>query len=84
MKFEDNGEKIMKYRVTGSIQVSVGITVEAASEEDAIQKAYEEFGGVNDYCGNGGTDKLIGVDGDTEWIEADGIVEFNSVEEDEE
>ena len=58
-----DGGKIMKYRVIGNVQVSVGITVEAESEEDAIQKAYEEFGGVNDYCGNDGTDKLIGVDG---------------------
>lgn len=74
----------MKYRVIGNIQASVGIIVEAENEDDAIQKAYEEFGGVNGYCGNGGTDKLIGVDGDTEWIEADGIVEFNDVEEDEE
>lgn len=73
----------MKYRVIGTIQVSVGITVEAENEDDAIQKAYEEFGGVTGYCGNGGTDKLIGVDGDTEWIEADGIVEFNDVEEEE-
>lgn len=79
-----DGGKIMRYRVIGNIQVSVGITVDAENEEEAIQKAYEEFGGVNDYCGNGGTDKLIGVDGNTEWIEADGIVEFNNAEEDEE
>ncbi len=73
----------MKHRVIGNIQVSVGIIVEAENEDEAIQNAYEEFGGVNGYCGNGGTDKLIGVDGDTEWIEADGIVEFNDVEEEE-
>lgn len=73
----------MKYRVIGNIQVSVGIIVEAENEDEAIQNAYEEFGGVNGYCGNGGTGKLIGVDGDTEWIEADGIVEFNDVEEEE-
>lgn len=79
-----DGSRIIKYRVTGNIQVSVGITVEAESEEEAIQKAYEKFGGVNDYCGNGGMDKLIGVAGDTEWIEADGVVEFNSAEESEE
>ena len=63
--------------------MSVGIIVEAESEEEAIQKAYEEFGGVNDYCGNGGIDKLIGVAGDTEWIEADGLVEFNIAVENE-
>lgn len=73
----------MKYRVIGDIQVSVGIIVEAESEEEAIQKAYEEFGGVNKYCGNGGTDKLIGVNGDTEWMEIDGDVEFIDVEKDE-
>ncbi len=56
----------MKYRVIGTIQVSVGIIVEAENEDDAIQKAYKEFGGVTGYCGNGGTDKLIGVDGDTD------------------
>lgn len=71
----------MKYRVSGNLQVSVGITVEAESEEEAIKKAYEEFGGVDNYCGNGGMDKLIGVEGDEEWIEADGIVEFTSAEE---
>lgn len=74
----------MKYRVTGKMQVSVGITVEAESEEEAIEKAYEEFGGVHSYCGNGGMDKLIGVSKDTEWIEADVIVEFDSAEENEE
>ena len=74
----------MKYRVIGNIQVSVGIIVEAENEDEPIQNAYKEFGGVNGYCGNGGTDKLIGVDGDTEWIETNGIVEFNDVEEDEE
>lgn len=73
----------MKYRVSGNIQVSVGITVEAKSEEEAIEKAYEEFGGINDYGSNGGID-MIGVSGRTEWIEADGIVEFNSAEKDEE
>ncbi len=71
----------MKYRVSGNIQVSVGITVKADSEEEAIAKAGEEFGGVYDYCGNSGTDKLIGVNGYTEWIEADGVVEFTSAEE---
>lgn len=66
----------MKYTVYGTTQISVGITVEAETEEKAIDKAYEEFSGINNYCGNGGTDKLIGVYGNTEWIEADGEVEF--------
>lgn len=74
----------MKYKVSGNIQVSVGITVEAENEDEAFEKACEEFSGVTNYCGNGGIDKLIGVVGDTEWIEADGSVEFNSVEEEEE
>lgn len=70
----------MKYRVSGNITVSVGITVDANSEEEAIERAYEEFGGVNSYAGNNGYNKLIGVDGSKEWIDADGIVEFNKTD----
>lgn len=69
----------MKYRISGNITVSVGITVEANSGEEALERAYEKFGGVHDYAGNNGLDKLIGVEGDTEWIEADGMVEFDKV-----
>lgn len=69
------------YDVHGTVPVVVHITVEAESEEEAIQKAYEEFGGVNAYCGNGGIDKLIGVDGYNESIMVEGNIEFDDCTE---
>lgn len=84
MGFKENMEFQFTFGFTtirGSELAAFTMTV-AESEEEAIQKAYEEFGGIYDYCWNGRTDTLIGVDGSTEWIEADGIVEFNSAEED--
>lgn len=70
----------MKYKVSGYAQVAIGITVEAEDEKAAIEKAYEEFGGVREVCGNGGWDKLVGVDGKTEWIEATEEIEFDTAE----
>lgn len=70
-----------KYDVHGTVPVVAHITVEAESEEEAIQKAYKEFGGVNAYCGNGGMDKLIGVEGDHESITVDGNAEFDDCTE---
>lgn len=49
-----------KYIVTGYTRVIVEVTVEAENEEEAIEKAYDNVSIVS-YCGNGGTDKLIGV-----------------------
>lgn len=67
----------MKYRVYGHTTVTVSTLVEANSEEEAIEKANREFGGIISYGGNGGIDKLIGVDGECDTIEADESVEFN-------
>ena len=67
----------MEYRVYGHTTVTVSTLVEANSEEEAIEKANQEFGGILSYCGNGGTDKLIGVDGEYDTIEADESVEFD-------
>lgn len=36
------------------------MTVEAENKGEAIQKAYQNVS-IDNYCGNGGTDKLIGV-----------------------
>lgn len=49
-----------KYIVTGYTRVIVEVTVEAENEEEAIEKAYDNVS-IASYCGNGGTDKLIGV-----------------------
>lgn len=74
----------MKFRVYGNATVVISTVVEAETRDEAIEKAYEEFGGIGGFCGNGGTDKLIGVTGEHESIEADCEVEFTDAEESDE
>lgn len=72
-----------KYIVTGYANVVVEVTVEAENEEEAIKKAYDNVG-IDNYCGNGGVDKLIGVcntDEATASIYADSEFEYLEVEE---
>ena len=72
-----------KYTVTGYANVVVEVTVEAENEEEAIQKAHDNVS-IDNYCGNGGVDKLIGVcdtDEATASIYADSELEFAEVEE---
>jgi len=51
----------MQYRVYGTVKVHVTVTVDADDRDSAIEAAYEEFGGLSGYCGNGGTDQIVGV-----------------------
>lgn len=67
----------MKYDVHGTVEVVITITIDAESGEEAIEKANEVFGGVYSYAGNGGLDKLIGVNGSNESINVDSPVEFD-------
>lgn len=72
-----------KYIITGYTEVTVEVTVEAENEEEAIEKAYDNVS-IDNYCGNGGTDKLIGVcdtDEATASIYADNELEYTEVEE---
>lgn len=72
-----------KYTVTGYANVVVEVTVEADNEEEAIEKAYQNIG-IDNYCGNGGVDKLIGVcdtDDATASIYADSELDYVEVEE---
>lgn len=69
-----------KYKVYGSYTITVMKEVWANSEDEAYEKADEKFGGVIEYCGNGGYDKLVGVDNEDESVSADGMVEWNEVE----
>lgn len=50
-----------KYTVTGHATVVCSMVVEAESEEEAIEKANEDFGSLTNYAGMGGIDKLLGV-----------------------
>lgn len=49
------------YTVHGVTKVAVTIEVEAESAQAAIDLAYEQFDGLTGFCGNGGTDKLVGT-----------------------
>lgn len=51
----------MKFRVYGTATIGITITVEAEDIEEAIDNAHDEFNGLRSYVGNGGRDKLIGV-----------------------
>ena len=72
-----------KYTVTGYANVVVEVTVEAENKGEAIEKAYDNVS-IDNYCGNGGVDKLIGVcdtDEATASIYAVSELEFAEVEE---
>ncbi len=70
-----------KYRVYGSLAITVWVEVEADSENDAIEVADQKFSGLTGFVGNGGTGKLIGVydtsqglfpsEDAPEWLEAE-------------
>ena len=71
----------MKYDVHGTVPVVVHITVEAENGEQAMERATQKFKGVHEYMGNGGSDKLIGVEGKNESITIEGEVEFDDYTE---
>jgi hypothetical protein len=71
----------MRYRVYGQTTVNVVTEVIAESANDALEMALHELNGLIPYVGNGGTDKLIGVDGYNESVSADGEIEWLTAEE---
>lgn len=66
-----------KYDVHGTVPVVVHITVDAEDGEQAMEIAAQKFKGIHEYMGNGGGDKLIGVEGANESITVEGNVEFD-------
>lgn len=73
--------KKKKFDVHGVVPVVVHVTVEADNGDEAIEKAAQKFNGVREYMGNGGYNKLIGVEGNDESITIDGNVEFDDYTE---
>ncbi|MDD3231445.1 MAG: hypothetical protein PHE09_19870 [Oscillospiraceae bacterium] len=69
-----------KYRVYGHTTVTVTIEVTADTEAEAYETALNDLNSLNAYCGNGGTDKLIGVDGDEQSVNADEEIEYDDIE----
>lgn len=70
-----------KFKVYGQYTITVMKEVWAKDEDDAVEKADNRFGGVIEYCGNGGYDKLLGVSEPDESVAADGMIEWGEAEE---
>jgi hypothetical protein len=71
----------MKFRVYGTTVVNVTIEVEADNEAAAIEAAYQEFGGLTGYAGNGGMGKLVGTSDQNVSLDPDDHVEFTEAEQ---
>ena len=70
-----------KFRVCGTTTVTVYKEVWARDEDEAIDKANEKLDCLTAFCGNGGTDKLIGVYDNDASVSVDDYIEWNDTEE---
>ena len=69
-------------RVFGHAQVTVSVVIRVRgdaelTEKEIFQRARRKFGGIHSYLGNGGDDKLIGVENRNETISADENPKFD-------
>lgn len=69
-----------KFRVMGTTVVTVYKEVWANNEDEAMEKVENQLSNLTAYCGNGGCDKLVGVDNSDESVEADGEIEWSETE----
>ena len=73
-----------KYRVFGTMNVVVTTIVVSKvdlSEEEIYAKAHKKFNGISNFAGNGGIDKLVGVNNVNDTIITDdNEVNFNDYE----
>lgn len=69
-----------KYRVCGVTTVTVYKEVWANNEDEAMDKANYGLSSLTAFCGNGGTDKLIGVYEYNESVAVDDYIEWNDTE----
>lgn len=70
-----------KYRVMGTVMVSVYKEVWAHNEDEAYEKAYDQLDNLTEYVGNGSYDRLVGVENEGESVAADGMIEYTDIEE---
>jgi hypothetical protein len=68
-----------KYRVYGHTTVTVTIEVNAENEAEAYDTARGELIDLMAFVGNGGTDKLIGVDGKDQSVSADEEIVYDNI-----
>lgn len=70
-----------KFKVIGTVQVAVYKEVWANSEDEAYEKASEQLSCLTEYAGNGGWDKLVGVEEDGESVDTESNeIEYNDIE----
>lgn len=67
-----------KFRVSVPYVVWVSVEVDAEDQESAIEASFEEAF-LTGYCGNGGTDKLVGVSGGASVEAGDTPIDFGGV-----
>ena len=72
----------MKVRVYGIVSIGVSIVIDTNTDDRDVvyDEASDQFGGMHNFAGNGGCDKLVGVYGSDESIEAGDEVEWNDIE----
>ena len=73
-------------RVFGHAQVTVSVVIRVRgdaelTEKEIFQRARRKLGGIHSYLGNGGDDKLIGVENRNETISADENPKFDDYAE---
>lgn len=82
------GKKAKRIRVLGHTPVTVSVLLDVPpdvelTEEEIYALAKKQFLGIRSVCGNGGTDKLLAVQGKDDTIAADEPVVFDDfMEED--
>lgn len=74
-----------RYRVFGNTNIVVTTIIEVPddkelTEEEIYAKAHDTFKGVASFAVNGGEDKLIGVCGENDTIDANNKVESDDYE----
>ena len=69
-----------KFKVYGTTKVVVTKEVWANTEEEAMEKAYQQLTSLTAYGGNGGWDKLVGVSEHDETVEIDEDIEYDNTE----
>jgi len=78
--WEKKRKRKKKYRVFGHTTVTVTVEVEADTEEDAYRAANEQLAGLSSFLGNGGDDKLIGVEEPDQTVAADEDIVYDDYE----
>lgn len=70
-----------KFKVYGNVNVVVTKEVWANNAEEAMKKAQERLSCLTAYCGNGGWDKLVGVENHDESVDIFDDIVYDDVEE---